>query len=248
MVKELDNCNTELEINKKIAKSLNDLWEQENKKREQENNPLTYEEIARFVGITPQAFKSYLKGNKSPKSNKIPKLKEFFSTSYERIFGETESDDKRNITIRKDLGLSDKAIENLVKLNKLSHNKEMWGEDEQEPLAPNMYLFAINKLLENDKILFLIGDYLSNPSIDNEHLDIEIKELLQNEQIYIPNDDYYSFKIMKLLEELHNEIGKSQEVSSFAYDKLKVAKYNAKDREKQYEYFSKINDSIPNKE
>lgn len=237
--------NSEKETNEIIAKSLRQLWEQLENKRKEENKTLTYEELSNFVGITPQAFKSYLGGQKSPKSNKIPKLKEFFNTSYERIFGETESDNKNNIVIREDLGLSDKAITNLVQIKQQADKQlEEWGEDSQQPQSPNMYLFAINKLLENKEILYLIGDFLSNPCIDNQYLDMDIKEKLSNKQIYIPDDDYFSYKIMKMLEQLHNKVGNTKEVSSFTYDKLNMSKYYAEERKEQEKYFDKLDEEI----
>lgn len=195
----------------------------------------TYEEMAKDLGITIQAFFNYKKGVRMPQIEQLSLIQDYFDVPYDYLFGKVSSTDKSDVTLEKDLGLNSVAIENLKKINKQS--KE-WGWNDN--ITPHMRLFAINKLLEtNSNILYLIGDYLSYPSKDNKYLDVEVREYVDNEKVYIPSIEMYSYRIAKELEITANEIRNSIDVAKISKDKLKISRVQQKEQEQFENHMSK---------
>lgn len=237
---------------KQFKDIFTDLCYEKEKEMESENNTFSYGVVGNGIKKSSQTVLNYLNGKRTPKYEHIKDIKEYFNTTYERIFGETESNKIEYIDVVDKLGLSTKAIDNLISMYKLSTENgtsndvnSKWGYDEQEPMIPNLYMFAINRLLECDpKILYHIGNLLTYPNRDNKYLDVDVIEQLQKDEINIPNLELYSYRIAKDLEELQKEIGSTKQVAKFSKYKLKLHEKENKARNEYEESYQEIENVI----
>lgn len=173
---------------------------------------IEYELISAHLGITSQSLTNYLRGDRFPQMEQLILMKDYLGVDFNTLLPSLPTEEKI-IRNKKSgdlisLGLSNKAVDNLEKIISYSNS---WGFDEQTH-SINPILFALNKLLENgEDILYIIGDYLLFPNINDcniQQKDETNKSNLENEDIYIK---LYQYKIMKALEEFINNFRNTKE-------------------------------------
>lgn len=218
------------EIDKNFCNIFNKILNEENERRKNnQEKPLTYNMIANELGVTTQTITNYTTGKRTPRYEQIRDLKKFLNTSYERLFKETESNKVEYMEVVDNLGLSSTAIEILENRNKQQDN---WGI----PLyneEPNLYFFALNQLIINNPLILVhIGDLLSYPTKTNKYLDKETLDMIVNQQVDIPNIELYSYRIAKDLEDLQKITGELKAVADFSENKLNVQKVLNEEHEK----------------
>jgi len=84
-------------------------------------NDVNQTELANAIGVRRQTISLYANGQSSPEIEKLQKIADFFrkkgvDVSYEKLLGESENVLRENVDIGDRLGLTDKAIHNLEKL------------------------------------------------------------------------------------------------------------------------------------
>ena len=122
---------------------------------------LTQHAMANKLGISQQAYQGY----ENPNIRTMPKLEDFvkiakiLNVSYEYLLGESNANDKENIGLSKEIGLSDIAI------NTLSQLKEKSKTDENARIK----LDFINQLFCSNGAEELLNGMMLNSAIQNLH-------------------------------------------------------------------------------
>lgn len=133
--------------NKPFPKALRELMNETN---------TTQPMLADSIGVTRQTISLYCTGQSTPDIEVFTKIAEYFDVSFDYLLGKSEAKKRENINIHERTGLSDNAINNIMKY--------------KEPFLPvqtNQYGFipALNKFLENSEFcefLILLGSYYNN--------------------------------------------------------------------------------------
>jgi transcriptional regulator with XRE-family HTH domain len=184
-------------IKKEFSRKLYNLAH-DRKDIENEN----FEVMAAKLGISHQTLINYTNNKRFPQLEQLILIKELFEgvDSFDFLLSESpyEVSDKNGSLTQ--LGLSGKAVANLKKICKYSND---WGFDEQQEEI-NPIIFALNYLLENgNELLYLIGDYLLFPKLDNETSNSkDDSNSFVDEDVYIK---LYQYKIVCALERFIND-------------------------------------------
>lgn len=168
-----------------------------------------YELISAHLGITSQSLTNYCKGERFPQMEQLILMKEYFGVDYNTLLPslpiEENTTQKKKFGDLTSIGLSKKAISNLENIISYSN---AWGFDEQTHTI-NPIMFAINKLLESgENLLYIIGDYLLFPNIDDKNNNQDTKSSLEYEDVYTK---LYQYKIMKALDDFINDFRNTKE-------------------------------------
>lgn len=96
--------------------------------RSQKN--ITQSTLANSIGIGKTTLAAYEQGKSEPNNNTLVKIAEYFNVTTDYLLGISPCKSDENDAIFKKIGLSDKSIENLEKINALSHTQlTIWGID-----------------------------------------------------------------------------------------------------------------------
>lgn len=195
----------------------------ENLKKFRKKYKLSQQDLADFLGVTPNSIGNYEKENELNYLNgfQLVKLKaEYENIPLEFFLGLTGSIEKDNVEIDKQLGLNDLSINKLEKITK-----------SEDILQKKLSLFALNKIIENVDLAKL-GSYLITPSIKNKSIkyDDNLKFLnsqnpnhyLENYLIDENNENLQNFKTFKYLNNVFDDIKKSDTIINDYNDILKI--------------------------
>ena len=78
---------------------------------------ISQQELADFVGVKRQTIAQWKDGKTVPDIHNFQKVAQYFSVPYEYLLGDTESRVRDNFHLERVLGLSDGAIESLMRLH-----------------------------------------------------------------------------------------------------------------------------------
>ena len=233
-MKELSNTQKELlkertNIDGTFVKRFKKLIEDKKNEYELNGEKITDGSIAKEIGITPQSMVAYTY-NKAPELVQLIKISKYFNVSLEYLTGVSNNKYFVDYSLGKEFGLNDAAVSNLKRIHNYATE---WGYSEKDP---NLVLFAINSFLGSDlKLLYLIGDYLSLPSINNQHLEDTTKKYIEDKKLYLPDLELYNYKIFKSLEKMANDIRETEEVAIML--NAKANKIENKELEQQQKDF-----------
>jgi len=90
----------------------------------------TQKELAEYTGVSHQAVSQWRNGQNVPDIYKFKKIAEFFGVSYDYLYGDTESRNHENMVLVNELGLSEKAIEQIKRAQGLSRVISAFHEDD----------------------------------------------------------------------------------------------------------------------
>lgn len=195
----------------------------ENLKAFRKKYKLSQQDLAKFLGVTPNSIGNYEKENEYNYLNGFHLVKlalEYEDIPLEFFLGLTGSMEKENIEINKQLGLNDLSINKLEKIIK-----------SEDILQKTLSLFALNKIIENVD-LAKVGRYLITPSIKNKSIkyDDDLKffnsqnpnHYLEDYHIDENNENLQNFKTFKYLNNIFDDVKKSDTIINDYNEILKI--------------------------
>lgn len=155
-------------------------------------------DIARDLEISEQALINY-QTNRIP-TKLLPVIRNYFDVPYSTLFGEITNKNLDNAKIGLKIGLTDKSIEKLEKIQ-----KNAMKDDFSTNYENKFKLFLINSIICDDDLI----DNLS--STFSYYLgQIKIKEKLKNSKFVIksPKDDYYYIHLYRFISSIETRFDK----------------------------------------
>ena len=117
-----------------------------------EEKGVSQKELADFIGVKRQTIAKWRDGITAPDMYSIRELAEYFDVSLEYLYGDSKSKIKENLLISENLGLSDKAIDTIMKLNASFTVKPILWNSEKNRKAVLSAIFE-----DDEKIRDMIG-------------------------------------------------------------------------------------------
>ncbi len=111
------------------------------------------------IPITRQTISLYANGDTTPDIEKFKFIADYFKVSYDFLLGASDAINRDNIQICNELGISEKAIDTVRKINE--HVKFLKNKEEDIWYVWDLYLKAISFSLSAD-----VGDLYYNPEIN----------------------------------------------------------------------------------
>lgn len=204
-----------------------------NFKKLREGKKLNQDNLALQIDVTRNTITNYENSNSFVGGRQLICLKLLYPTiPLDYYLGLTESMEKENIEVNKQLGLSDKSIK---KLEEVSSSNDL--------IFKNLYQFALNKIIETID-LEKLGTYLITPSINNKKINIDEELKISNSQnpnhyfddfqIDEDNQDKQNYKIYKYLNDKFDKIKEDPNIlESYNYlSKLIDEKFDNEEKER----------------
>lgn len=116
----------------------------------------TQEKLAESLGVSRQAVAQWKDGNTIPDIYYLKKIAEFFNVSYEFLLDGISAQNKENVDISKELGLSDKSIKNVKIYQEKSKDRDPEFAKLQDRARKESSII-IDKMISSDYFKVLIS-------------------------------------------------------------------------------------------
>ncbi len=188
--------------------------------RLREQKGLTQLELAKALGVKRETVTQWETGTRDLKTEYTVKLADFFDVSSDEILRGVKAE---NVSVKRDLELSDKAIENII------HCKEYCPATEY-PFSPIEIFDNLCKTGTIFRVCALIADYVdknyfkSSKVLDIENTLYELNKEIQGRSDYASradgDDSYYPQDLIKEREELEHKKDEYDETMQFSKWKM----------------------------
>lgn len=162
---------------------------------------ISQSELASTLNISNRTISMYEQGNSTPNTELLSKIADFFHVPVDYLTGNSNVKNMNYIAINEELGLSDKAIQNLTKCFSLNYNTSSFIESDtfiklMEAYTEYLLLLHLPEPIEPYEYGYDSFD-LSNP------LDLLQKNFLDHLED-MPSKEAYQVYIGSLLQKLLN--------------------------------------------
>ena len=142
-------------------------------------------DVAKYVGVSRQAVSHWINGKTTPDCYSFKKVAEFFKVPLEYLYGETDSKVRENILVAESLGLSDKAIENIMKLKEQPYQKEFVAEKKElYPTKSEIFSDIVTGIGFEQMIEYLQQAVIEYRFYEDTKRDVEVNEMVQVPDVF----------------------------------------------------------------